>query len=71
MSASGKNDDFVRSCNMQRGQPEGYISVGPVDTPKQIAISRENSTICTTDREGMEIQRCNSDGSNREVIVQA
>lgn len=71
MGTPGQNDGFVRSCNMQGGQPTDFIPAGIINTPKQIAIDHENSMIYISDREGMKVWRCNLDGSNLEVIVQA
>lgn len=71
MGTPGKDDGFVRSCDIQGGQPADFIPAGVINTPKQIAIDHENSTIYISDREGMKIWRCKLDGSNLEVVVQA
>jgi hypothetical protein len=44
---------------------------GKIHTPKQLTIDRTRRKLYICDREGMRVFRCNFDGSDLEVLVQA
>ncbi|PNP75988.1 hypothetical protein FNYG_10546 [Fusarium nygamai] len=71
MGNPSANDGAVLSCNIDGTGLEEIVLQGLVHTPKQLTVDNTNSKLYFADREGMRIMRCNFDGSNLEVLVQA
>ncbi|KAF5624799.1 alcohol dehydrogenase [Fusarium tjaetaba] len=71
MGNPSANDGAVLSCNLNGTDLEEIVSQGLVHTPKQLTVDNTNSKLYFADREGMRIMRCNFDGSELEVLVQA
>jgi 3-hydroxyacyl-CoA dehydrogenase len=69
-SPSGNNGS-VMSANLDGTNVETIVPEGEVHTPKQIKIDHNNKKLYFCDREGMRIHRCDFDGSNHDIILQA
>ena len=66
-----QDDGSIWSCNRDGSDARMILPKGTVHTPKQLCIDDENHKIYVSDREGMQVMRCNLDGSAPETLVQA
>jgi 3-hydroxyacyl-CoA dehydrogenase len=71
MGKPSENDGAVYSCNLDGTDVKEIVPRGSVHTPKQLTVDNKQSKLYFSDREGMRIMRCNFNGSDLEVLVQA
>jgi len=69
MGNPSENDGAVYSAKLDGSDIKTVIPAGKVHTPKQIHIDHESSKLYFCDREGLQIQRSNFDGSKHEIIL--
>lgn len=71
MGAPGKEDGTVLSANLDGSDVQTVIAPGVINTPKQLALDAESKKLYFCDREGLRVIRCNFDGTEFEVLIQA
>lgn len=71
MGIPGKNDGAVLSANLDGTGIQTVVAPGVINTPKQLALDTTSKKVYFCDREGLRVIRCNFDGSEFEVLVQA
>ncbi|KAF5692411.1 alcohol dehydrogenase [Fusarium denticulatum] len=71
MGNPSANDGAVLCCNLDGTDLKEVVPQSLVHTPKQLTVDNKYSKLYFADREGMRIMRCNFDGSDLEVLVQA
>lgn len=69
MGFPGNNDGAIYSANIDGTDIRTVLSPGSVNTPKQLVIDRESKKLYFSDREGLSVFRCNSDGSDLELLI--
>ena len=70
MGSVGAEDGSIMSCTLDGREPRTIVSSGRVHTPKQLFIDEVNDKIYFADREGLQVGRCNLDGSSLEVLIE-
>ncbi|KAH8169794.1 3-hydroxyacyl-CoA dehydrogenase, NAD binding domain-containing protein [Sarocladium implicatum] len=71
MGVPSRNDGAVYSACLDGSDIQTVIPSGEIHTPKQLHIDQDSGKIYVADREGLRVHRCNLDGSQHEVIIQA
>lgn len=71
MGIPGKEDGAVLSANLDGTDTQTIVLPGAINTPKQIALDTMSQKLYICDREGCRVFRCNLNGSDLEVLVQA
>jgi 3-hydroxyacyl-CoA dehydrogenase/sugar lactone lactonase YvrE len=71
MGVPSQNDGAVFSCKLDGSDIKQIVPQGAIHTPKQLTIDHQNSKLYFSDREGLRVWRCNFDGSDLELLVQA
>jgi 3-hydroxyacyl-CoA dehydrogenase len=71
MGVPSKNDGAICSSNPDGTDYKEIVPQGVIHTPKQLTVDEENRKLYIGDREGLRVWRCNFDGSELEVLVQA
>ncbi|KAI9037571.1 putative 3-hydroxyacyl-CoA dehydrogenase [Aspergillus affinis] len=71
MGIPGKDDGAVFSANLDGTDIQTVVAPGTINTPKQLALDLTSKKVYFCDREGLRVIRCNYDGSEFEVLVQA
>ncbi|KAL2828384.1 hypothetical protein BDW59DRAFT_170906 [Aspergillus cavernicola] len=71
MGIPGKDDGAVLSANLDGTDIQTVVTPGTINTPKQLALDTTSRKVYFCDREGLRVNRCNYDGSEFEVLVQA
>ncbi|KAE8147145.1 NAD(P)-binding protein [Aspergillus avenaceus] len=69
MGVPGKDDGAVYSANLDGSDIRTVVPQGGVNTPKQITLDDEAKKLYFCDREGCRVFRCNTDGSDLEVLI--
>ena len=70
MGVPNINDGSIMSSNLDGSDIQVIIPSGQVHTPKQLAVDSQANKLYFSDREGLRVFRCNSDGSELEVLIQ-
>ncbi|PYI36188.1 hypothetical protein BP00DRAFT_474920 [Aspergillus indologenus CBS 114.80] len=70
-AATATRDGSVHSAHADGSAIRTLIPTGTVHTPKQLTLDEAARKLYFCDREGMGVHRCNYDGSDHEVLVQA
>lgn len=71
MGVPGKNDGAVLSANLDGTDIQTVVAPGVINTPKQLTLDTTSKKVYFCDREGLQVIRCNFDGSEFEVLIQA
>lgn len=69
MGVPNKNDGSVMSANLDGSDTKTIVQPGSIHTPKQLFFEKSSQKLYICDREGLRVFRCNTDGSELEVIV--
>jgi len=70
MGVPNINDGSIMSSNLDGSDIKVIVAPGCVHTPKQLAVDHQSHKLYFSDREGMRVCRCNSDGSDLEILIQ-
>ena len=70
MGIPSKNDGTVRSANLDGTDVKTIVPAENIHTPKQLVVDQASSKLYISDREGLRVWRCNTDGSALEVLIQ-
>jgi DNA-binding beta-propeller fold protein YncE len=71
MGTPNANDGSILSANLDGSDIQEVVKSGDIHTPKQIVIDQTNNKIYVCDREGLQVFRCNLDGTQLEVLYQS
>jgi DNA-binding beta-propeller fold protein YncE len=71
MGIPGKDDGAVLSASLNGTDIQTVVAPGTINTPKQLALDVTSKKVYFCDREGLRVIRCNYDGSEFEILVQA
>ncbi|KAH8912834.1 hypothetical protein BR93DRAFT_974274 [Coniochaeta sp. PMI_546] len=71
MGVPSKSDGAVFSSNLDGTEVKEIVPRGVIHTPKQLTVDHRNSKLYFGDREGLRVWRCNFDGSELEVLIEA
>jgi DNA-binding beta-propeller fold protein YncE len=63
------NDGSIDRANLDGSNVTSIVPPGAAFTPKQLQLDKQNNKLYWCDREGMQITRCNLDGSHIETLV--
>ncbi|WP_027525718.1 hypothetical protein [Bradyrhizobium sp. Ec3.3] len=65
------NDGSIERVNIDGSARKVIVPPGVTFTPKQIQIDQRGGKLYWCDREGMQVMRCNLDGSEIETLIEA
>ncbi|MCP3380586.1 MULTISPECIES: 3-hydroxyacyl-CoA dehydrogenase [unclassified Bradyrhizobium] len=65
------NDGSIERANIDGSARKVIVPPGVTFTPKQIQIDQKGGKLYWCDREGMQVMRCNLDGSEIETLIEA
>jgi hypothetical protein len=71
MGVPNLNDGSIERADLDGRNRKMIIPEGSTFTPKQLHLDKKNGKLYWSDREGMQVMRCNLDGSKIETLVEA
>jgi hypothetical protein len=71
MGVPSENDGAIFRSNSDGTDVKEIVPRGVIHTPKQLTVDHQNSKLYIGDREGLRVWRCNFDGCELEVLIQA
>ena len=71
MGVPNLNDGSIERADIDGANRKVIIAKGVTHTPKQIILDRSSRKLYWCDREGMRVMRCNLDGSQLEMLIEA
>ncbi|KAJ0425116.1 hypothetical protein BJY00DRAFT_308449 [Aspergillus carlsbadensis] len=69
--ATSTHDGSVHSAKLDGLDVQTILPPGTVHTAKQLVVDDGTGKVYFCDREGMSVHRCNFDGSQHEILIQA
>lgn len=69
MGVPAANDGTVMSANLDGSDVKVIVPPGNINTPKQLVMDHQAKKLYFSDREGLRVFRCNTDGSELEVLI--